>query len=110
MDATTPNIFGPTYNVGSCCVRVGSSVQTDATTLKNAKTCSASVRLKDTTHKTLQIQIRQPSWSVLGPNNFRRGGCEGDHGTKEILGVGGSEVRPVSNFAKQLSTTRNKMQ
>ena len=29
-------------NVGSCCVRVGSGVQTDATTLNNVGTCSAS--------------------------------------------------------------------
>ena len=29
-------------NVGSCCMRVGSGVQTDATTPKNVGTCSAS--------------------------------------------------------------------
>ena len=29
-------------NVGSCCVRVGSGVQTDATTPNNVGTCSAS--------------------------------------------------------------------
>ena len=29
-------------NVGSCCVRVGSGVQTDATTSNNVGTCSAS--------------------------------------------------------------------
>ena len=29
-------------NVGSCCVRVGSGVQTEATTPNNVKTCSAS--------------------------------------------------------------------
>ena len=34
-DALTPKI------VGSCCVRVGSDVQTDGTTLKNVGTCSA---------------------------------------------------------------------
>ena len=29
-------------NVGSCCVRVGSGVQRDATTPQNVRTCSAS--------------------------------------------------------------------
>ena len=67
-------------------------------------------REKDTTHTTLQIQIRQPSWCARDPNNFGRGGCKGDHRTKEMLGVVDSKVRPVSNFAKQLSTTRNNMQ
>jgi len=34
----------------------------------------------------------------------------GDQGTKEILGVVGSKVWPVSNFVQQLPTTRNNMQ
>ena len=87
-DTKTPNIFGPTV------LGIVASV----------------LAVKDTTRKTLQIQIRQPSWRVRAPKNFRRGRCEGDHGTKEILGVVGSEVRPVLNFAQQLSTTRNNMQ
>ena len=33
----------------------------------------------------------------------------GDHGTKEIMGVVGSKVWPVSDFAKQLPKTRNNM-
>ena len=41
MDATTPNIVCAN-NVGSCCVRVGSGVQTDATTPNNVGTYSAS--------------------------------------------------------------------
>ena len=39
MDATTPNMVA---NIGSCCVRVGSGVQTYATTPNNVRTCSAS--------------------------------------------------------------------
>ena len=34
----------------------------------------------------------------------------GNHGTKEMLGVVGSNVWPVSNFAQQLPTTHNNMQ
>ena len=34
----------------------------------------------------------------------------GDHGTKEILGVLGSKVLPVSNFWQQLPTTCSNMQ
>ena len=45
-DATTPNIVVPTVlvvgSVGSCCVRLGSGVQTDALTPNNVGTCSAS--------------------------------------------------------------------
>ena len=33
-----------------------------------------------------------------------------DHGTKEMLGVVGPKVWPVSNFAQQLPTTLNNMQ
>ena len=35
-------LHGCANNVGSCCVRVGSGVQTDATTPNNVGTCSAS--------------------------------------------------------------------
>ena len=47
MGATTPNIVVPTMlgvhnNVGSCCMHVGSGVQTDATTPNKFGTCSAS--------------------------------------------------------------------
>ena len=57
---------------------------------------------------------------VRGPNNvgsavqldptLLRSLRFGDHGTKEMLGVAGLEVWPVSNFAHQLPTTSNNMQ
>ena len=34
----------------------------------------------------------------------------GDHGTKEMLGVVGWKIWPVSNFAQQRATTSNNMQ
>ena len=48
-DATIPNIVG-SNNVESCCVRVGSGVQKDATTPK------------DTTHKTLETMGNARAW------------------------------------------------
>ena len=35
--------------------------------------------------------------------------CFGDHGTKEMLGVAGSKLWPVSNFEQQLPTTCNRV-
>ena len=52
-------------NVGSCCVRVGRGVQTDATTPNNVGTCSASW--------DNSISLCNPCvMSVRGPNNVGR--------------------------------------
>ena len=56
-------------NVGRCCVRVGDSVQKDATTPNNLRTCST--RGKDTTHQTF-LNTLILSWRVPGPNNVGR--------------------------------------
>ena len=53
--------------VGSCCVRVGSGVETDATTPNNVR--PPMHRGKDTFHKTLETMCNM---SVPGPNNFER--------------------------------------
>ena len=47
-------------NVGSCCVRVGSGVQTDATTPKMFG--PAVHRGKDITHKTLKTMCNARAW------------------------------------------------
>ena len=76
-------------------------------------------RGKKTTHKTLWNLSRPCVRRVRGPNKAGRtvqNGSNifalrfGDHGTKEVLGVGWSKVWQVSNFAQQLPTTRNKLQ
>ena len=72
-------------------------------------------RGKDTTHKSL-LTIRnerarpQKCWkSCANGSNFIALRF-GDHGRKEMLGVVGWKVWPVSNFAQQHATTSNNMQ
>ena len=84
-----------TNNVGSCCVRVGSGAQTDATTPNKFGTCSAS------------CPCNPCVMSVRGPNIVAL--RFGDHGTKEKLGVVSWKVWPVSNFAQQHQATCNKV-
>ena len=55
-----------TNNVGSCCVRVGSGLQTDATTPNNVGTCSASWEGYNP-----QVFVKCVM-SVHGPNNVGR--------------------------------------
>ena len=70
---------------------------------------------KDTTHKTLETMCNAREW----PQQCWKSCANGsnivalrfsDHGTNERLGVVGSEVWSVSNFAQQLQTTRKNMQ
>ena len=90
-DATTPNIVG-SNNVESCCVRVGSGEQKDATMLGPALH-----RGKETTHKTLETMFnaRAPSqqcWKSCANESNIVVPRFGDHGTKEMLGVVGTKV------------------
>ena len=71
-------------------------------------------RGKDTTHKTLQTMCNERAW----PQQFWKSCANrsnvvalrfGDHGTKEMLGVVGWKVWPVSNFAQQHPTTCNRV-
>ena len=65
----------------------------------------------DTTHKTLEITFNESAW----PKQYWTNGSNiaalrfGDNGAKQMLGVIGSNVLPVSNFTQQLPTTRNNM-
>ena len=68
----------------------------------------------DTTHKTLQTMRNTRAWPeqcwkscANGSNVVALRFC--DHGTKEMLGVAGSKVWLVSNFAQQLPTTCNRV-
>ena len=72
-------------------------------------------RGKDTTHKTLQTMCNERAW----PQQFWKSCANrsnivalrfGDHGTKQMLGVVGWKVWPVSNSVQQLPTTSNNMQ
>ena len=70
---------------------------------------------KDTTHKTLETMCNAPTrpqqcWKSCANGSNIVALRFGDHGTKEMLGVVGSEVWSVSNFAQQLPTTRNNTQ
>ena len=101
-------------NVGRCCIRVGSGVQTDATTSNNVGGCSASWEGYNPWVCVSHVQCACVAPTMLeelckrkGSNNF--GLRFGDHGTKQMLGVVSSKVWPVSNFAQQLPTTCNNM-
>ena len=70
---------------------------------------------KDTTHKTVETMCDkracpQQVWKSCANGSNIVALRFGDHGTKEMLGVVGWKVWPVSNFAQQLPTTRNNMQ
>ena len=123
-------------NVGSCCVCVGSGLQTDATThqqcwellrpcwhrcangCNNSQQCWAQHRGKNSTHKTLKTMCNAHAWPQQCWKSCANGSNIvalhfGDHGTKEMLGVVGSKVWPNSNFAQKLQntpTTYNNMQ
>ena len=72
-------------------------------------------RGKNTTHKSLKSMRNECAWPQQCWKSFANGSNIvalrfGDHGTKEMLGVGGWKVWPVSNFAQRHATTSNSMQ
>ena len=111
-DATTPNIVAPTMlRVVTCMLAVVCKRMQQLPTMLGA----ALHRGKDTTHKSL-VTMRnerarpQKCWkSCANGSNFIALRF-GDHGRKEMLGVVGWKVWPVSNFAQQHATTSNNMQ
>ena len=67
-------------------------------------------REKDTTHMTLETMCNARAWPQQCWKSCANGSTivalrVGDHGTKEMLGVVGSKVWPVSNFVQQPTTT-----
>ena len=99
-----------TNKIVSCCVHGWSRVQTDAITLNNAATCSAST-WKDTDCKTsMHVRCSNHVGRALHYGSNIVGLRFGDHTTKEILRVVSSKVLLVSNFAQPFATTRNNMQ
>ena len=99
-DTTTPNIVGLTMWV---------VVWKLPTMLEPAAHCG-----NDTTHKTLEIMCNVHAWHQQRCKSCANGSNIvvprfSDHRTKEMLGVVGSKVWPVSNFAQQLPTPCNKM-
>ena len=64
---------------------------------------------KDTTHKTVETMCDkracpQQFWKSCANGSNIVALRVGDHGTKEMLGVVGWKVLPVSNFAQQHAT------
>ena len=93
---------------GMGCILLLSYVQTDAATPNNFGTCSAS--LKDTTHKTLENMVNSRTWPQNCWKSWANGSNAvtlrfGEQRTKEISGVVGSNVWPVSNFAQKFAKT-----
>ena len=69
---------------------------------------------KDTTHKSLYTMHNKRAWPQQCWKSCANGSNIvalrfGDHGTKEMLGVVGWKVWPVSNFAQQHATTCNRV-
>ena len=121
-----------TNTVGSCCVRVGSGVLTDATTPNNASTCSASwegYNLED-----LENMCNAHAWlQQLGNSGIKeRKNCVNGfyivalllrqekidyshglshHETKEMLGFVDPKISPVKKLcAKTPNATRNNLE
>ena len=112
-DVTTPNIVGPTMLgvVASVLAVVCKRMQQLPTILGPAVH-----RGKDTTHKTLETMCHARAWPQQCWKSFSCANGSNivalrfnDHGTKEMLGVMGSNVWPVSNFALQRPTTCNRV-
>ena len=92
-------------NVESCCVRVGSSVKTYATTANNV--APSRVFVKEIMCNAC-ASPQQCCKSCANGSNIAALRL-GDQGTKEMLGVVGSKGWPVSNFVQQLPTTFNRV-
>ena len=102
----------PVLSFGSCCVHVGSGVQTGATTPNNVGTCRASWE----GYKTIRLWrlcVKRVRGSNIEELCKRIQHCcasrFGLHRTNERLGVGDLKVWLVSNFAQQLPTTCNRV-
>ena len=111
-DATTSSIVGATMlRVVACVLAVVCKRMQQLPTMFGPTVH----RGKDTTHKSLLTMRNECAW----PNNVGRAVQTnptyivarrfGDHGTKEILGVVGWKLWPVSNFAQQHPTTCNRV-
>ena len=110
-DETTPDIVGPTILgvVASVLAVVCKRMQQVPTIL-----VPAVHRGKDTTPKTLETMCHACAW----PQQCWKSCANGsnivalrfsDHGTKEMLGVMGSNIWPPSNFALQRPITCNRV-
>ena len=107
-DATTPNIVGPTMLrvVASVLAVVCKRMQQLLTILGPAVH-----RGKDTTHKTLETMCHARAWPQQCWKSFSCANGSNivalrfnNHGTKEMLGVMGSNVWPVSNMQQGVQT------
>ena len=101
-----------TNNVGSCCVRVGNGVRR----MQQLPTMLRPTvhRGKDTAHNSLRPMRNERAWPQQCWKSCANGSNIvalrfGDYGTKEMLGVVGWKVWPVSNFAQQHATTSNRV-
>ena len=110
-DATTPNIVRCANNVGSCCVHVGSGVQTDATT--QSQQCWD---LQCIVGKIQPISLCKPCViSVRGPNNVGRACkriqhcCATLRQSRNKTNVGSCWLKSLTGF-KLCATTRNNIQ
>ena len=108
-DATTPNSVAQTM-LGVVAFVVCKRMQQLPTSLGPAVH-----RGKDTTHKSLwsmrnERALPQQCWKSCANGSNIVAPRFGDHGTKEMLGVIGWKVWPVSNSAQQHATTSNNMQ
>ena len=108
-DATTPNSVAQTM-LGVVVSVVCKRMQQLPTSLGPAVH-----RGKDTTHKSLwsmrnERALPQQCWKSCANGSNIVALLFGDHGTKEMLGVIGWKVWPVSKFAQQHATTSNNMQ
>ena len=107
-DATTPNSVAQTM-LGVVASVVCKRMQKLPTSLGPAVD-----RGKDTTHKSLwsmrnERALPQQCWKSYANGSNIVALRFGDHRTKEMLGVIGWNVWPVSNFAQQHATTCNRV-
>ena len=107
-----------TKNVGSYCVRVGSVVQTDATSPSNVRTCTASWEVYNPydfiNSKTMLNARSRPEqcWKSYANGSNVVALRFGDQGTKEIfelLARKFGRFQTLSNNSQQHATTCNKV-
>ena len=90
-------------------------MQTDATTPNNVGTCSASLERIQAVYKSLWTMRNerarpQQCWKSCANGSNIVALRVGDHGIKEMLGVVGWKVWPVSNFSQHATTSNNMQQ
>ena len=111
MSATTPNTVGPGWQLSRPCWQCCANRSNNSQQCWDLPCIVGRIRpLKLYRSCVMRVRGPQQCWRSCAINGSNIVALRlGDHGTKEMLRVVGSEVGPVSNFAQQHATTCNRV-